>query len=259
MRALALPRLLPDSPIEDSAAARGFVLAAFAVAALSIVLYGQDYLLPPLAVGLGAAGHWQSWRRRHQPRGSLRQVVIAGLIFLCLAYLLLDSVAALFGGQLPQANFALLLIAVTSFDLKTRRNLYSSLWISLAVLYLAAVYAWDYEFGVLVAAWAACLAGFWVASHLRRLEAVPRLPVRPLAIAAIGALAGGGLLFVLLPQPEGAPQGPLIVSLPSYAQFQGEVENPALPLVQVGGDQSGSSSRVDLHYRGKLGDRKSVV
>ena len=254
LKNLALLRVLPESPVEDSAAARGFTLAAFAVAAVSVVVYGQDYLVPPLAVALGAAGHWQSWRRRRLPRGTARQVVIAGLIFLCLAYLLLDSVAALFGGQLPQANFALLLIAVTSFDLKTRRNLYSSLWISLAVLYLAAVYAWDYQFGVLVALWGGCLAGFWAASHLRRLQALPRLPAKPLAIGAIGVLVGGGLLFVLLPQPEGAPQGPLIVSLPSYAQFQGELENPALPLVEFGGDPSGSTNRVDLRYRGRLGD-----
>src|SRR5438093_391917 len=125
---------------------------------------------------------------------------------------------------------------------------------TLAVLYLAGVYAGDYQFGVLVALWGGCLAGFWAASHLRRLQALPRLPAKPLAIGAIGVLVGGGLLFVLLPQPEGAPQGPLIVSLPSYAQFQGELENPALPLVEFGGDQSGSANRVDLRYRGRLGD-----
>ena len=253
MRKLALPRLLPISPIEESAAARGFALAGFAVAATSIGLYGQDYVIPPLAVAIAAVGHWDSWRIRHQPRGKARQAVLAGLMFLCLGYLLLDSVAALFGGQLPQANFALLLVAVTSFDLKTRRNLYSSLWISLAVLYLAAVYAWDYQFGVLVAFWAACLAGFWVASHLRRIEATPKLPARPLAVAAASVLIGGVLLFVLLPQPVGAPQGPLIVSIPSYAQFRGELESPALPLVEVGGDQSGATGRVDLRYRGRLG------
>jgi protein-glutamine gamma-glutamyltransferase len=250
---LALPRLLPLSPIEESAAARGFALAAFAVAAVSIALYGQDYVIPPLAVLVGAVGHWLSWRNRRRRRGKRGQALIAGLIFLCLAYLLLDSVAALFGGQLPQANFALLLVAVTSFDLKTRRNLYSSLWISLAVLYLAAVYAWDYQFGALIGLWAACLVGFWVASHLRRIEALPKLPAKPVAVAATAVLLGGGLLFVLLPQPDGAPQGPLIVSLPSYAQFQGELESPALPLVELGGDQSGSTGRVDLRYRGRLG------
>jgi transglutaminase-like putative cysteine protease len=250
---LRLPRLLPPSPIEESAAARACAFAGFAFAAASIVLYGQDYLVPPVAACVCALGHVVSWRGRRRPRRNRGQALIAGLIFLCLAYLLLDSVAALFGGQLPQANFALLLVAVTSFDLKTRRNLYSSLWISLAVLYLAAVYAWDYQFGVLVALWAACLVGFWAASHLRRIEALPKLPVRPLAVAGAAAVLGGCLLFVVLPQPDGAPQGPLIVSLPSYAQFQGEIENPALPLIQVGGDQSGSSSRVDLRYRGRLG------
>ena len=245
----ALRFRIGQSPVEDSAAARGFVFAAFFVAAVAIVLYGQDYLVPVVAVALAAVGHRQSWRRRSLARGGFRQALIAGAIFACLAYLLLDSVAALFGGSLPQANFALLLVAVTSFDLKTRRNLYSSLWISLAVLYLAAVYAWDYQFGVLVALWAGCLAGFLVASHLRRIEAQPRLPLKPLAVAAAGAVLGGGVLFALIPQPDTAPQGPLVISLPSYVQFQGELENPALPLVE----SSASGNRVDLRYRGRLG------
>src|SRR5207237_145446 len=81
-------------------------------------------------------------------------------------------------GVLPQANFAILLVAITSFDLKTRRNCYSSMWISLAILYLAAVYAWDYAFGILLALWALYLAGFWIASHLKRMEAGVRVPAR---------------------------------------------------------------------------------
>jgi transglutaminase-like putative cysteine protease len=249
-----LSGLFPTSPVEESAAARAFAFGACVVAAVSIALYGQDYVVPAAALAAAAAGHRQSWRRRHLPRGTLRQAVIAALVFACLLYVLADSVAAVFGGQLPQANFALLLVAVTSFDLKTRRNLYSSLWISLAVLYLAAVYAWDYQFGVLVAAWTACLTGFWIASHLRRLGATLRLPPRPLIAAGAATVLAGGLLFALAPQPQATPQGPLIISLPSYAQFQGEIENPALPIVQVGGDPSGSTKRVDLRYRGRLGD-----
>src|SRR3989442_13149320 len=107
-----------------------------------------------VALAATGIGHVVSYRERAQKRGIRRQVLLAGLIFAALAYFLADSVGAFFGGILPQANFAILLVAITSFDLKTRRNCYSSLWISLAILYLAAVYAGDYPFGVLVALWA---------------------------------------------------------------------------------------------------------
>src|SRR6202043_2423698 len=130
-----------------------------------------------------AIGHVVSYRGRLRKRSLVFQVLLASLVFAALAYFLADSILALFGGVLPQANFAIALVAVTSFDLKTRRNCYSSLWISLAILYLAAVYAWDYPFGILVALWAFCLGGFWMSSHLRRMEA--RLSVPPAALAAL--------------------------------------------------------------------------
>jgi protein-glutamine gamma-glutamyltransferase len=251
---LTLPRL-PVSPVEDSAPGRAFVWLGLVVAAASIALYGQDLVVPFIACVLAAAGHVVSHHRRHRPRGKMRQAVIAGLVFACLVYFILDSVAGIFGGQLPQAHFALLLVAATSFDLKTRRNLYSSLWISLTVLYLAAVYAWDYPFGVFVGLWMASLAGFWAASHLRRIEARPRVALVPVSIAAAVALLGGAGLFFFLPQPTAHPDSPLVVSLPSSVNFQGELESPALPLVQFAGDPSGASSSVDLRYRGRLGDQ----
>jgi transglutaminase-like putative cysteine protease len=244
-------KLLPASPTEHSLEGRAFVFSAFAVSVLSIVLYGQEYLIPAVGLGVAAIGHVVSYRGRNKPRTFWGQAVIASLVFAALAYFLADSVAALFGGVLPQANFALLLVAVTSFDLKTRRNNYSSLWISLAILYLAAVYAWDYPFGVLVALWAVCLAGFWACSNLTRMGAArASVPPRGAAMLVVGALALGLAAFVFIPQPAIDPTGPLVVSLPSYAQFKGEMESPALPLVQVGGD----SSTIDLRFRGRLGD-----
>ncbi|HZQ50223.1 MAG TPA: transglutaminaseTgpA domain-containing protein [Candidatus Dormibacteraeota bacterium] len=249
MAAVRLPRL-PASPVEDSLEARVFVLSGFAVACLGVVLYGQDYVVPVLGLAIAAAGHYVSFRGRHRKRSFRGQVVVAGLVFACMAYFLADSIGAIFGGELPQANFAILLVAVTSFDLKTRRNCYSSLWISLAILYLAAVYAWDYLFGVLAAAWVVCLAGFWVASHLRRMGASLNVPAAPAGIALVAALGIGALAFAVIPQPQALPSGPLVVSLPSFSQFKGELENPALPLVQF----QGSTPTVDLRYRGRLGD-----
>ena len=253
MRVLRLLRL-PASQIEDSLEARAFVFSGFAVAVLAVVLYGQDYVVPALGVALAGIGHCVSYRERARKRGVGRQVLLAGLVFAALAYFFADSIGAFFGGVLPQANFAIMLVAVTSFDLKTRRNCYSSLWISLAILYLAAVYAWDYAFGILVALWAVCLAGFWMASHLRRIKARITAPVGAVALSLVGALVLGLVVFIFVPQPTVQAPTPLVVSLPNFVSFKGELENPALPLVQVSGDPSGSTNSIDLHYRGRLGD-----
>jgi len=245
---------LPASPVEHSIAGRAFVFAAFAVAVIAIALYGQDYVVPALALPATAIGHVVSYRERNLTRGFGRQVLLASLIFGALFYMIADSALAIFGGTMPQANFAILLVAVTSFDLKTRRNCYSSLWISLAITYLAAVYAWDYAFGLLLAAWTLCLAGFWLASHLKRIDAGLQAPARAVSVLLLGALAGGVAWFIAVPQPSGVPVSPLIVSLPNYATFQGDLENPALPLVQLAGDPSGATTSIDLHFRGRLGD-----
>ncbi len=255
MAAVKLPRLrLPASPVENSLEARAFVFSGFAVAVLAIVLYGQDYVIPALGLATTAIGHVVSYRGRAHKRRLAGQVVLAALVFGALAYFLADSVLAIFGGILPQANFAIALVAVTSFDLKTRRNCYSSLWISLAILYLAAVYAWDYPFGLLVALWAVCLSGFWMASHLRRMEARLSAPPAALAVVVLGALAIGLAGFIVLPQPAAGAPTPLVVSLPNFVSFRGEMENPALPLVQIAGDPSGATNSVDLQFRGRLGD-----
>lgn len=245
---------LPPSPIEHSLEGRLMILCGFAVAVAAIMLYGHDALVPPLALAVAAIGHAVSYRERLQKRGMWRQMLLASLIFGALFYVVADSALALFGGTLPQANFALLLVAITSFDLKTRRNCYSSLWISLAILYLAAVYAWDYAFGILVALWALCLAGFWMASHRRRLNADLNGPTTAIGISLLGALAIGVAAFIVIPQPSGVPTTPLLISLPNFTSFQGNLENPALPLVQIAGDPSGATNNIDLHFRGRLGD-----
>ena len=245
---------LPASPIEHSIEGRAFVFSGFSVAMLAIALYGQDYIVPILAFVATASGHVVSYRERNRKRGLWRQVFLAALVFGALFYVIADSALALFGGVLPQANFAILLVAITSFDLKTRRNCYSSMWISLAILYLAAVYAWDYAFGILLALWALYLAGFWIASHLKRMEAGVRVPARALALMLAAAILGGVGWFVAVPQPSGVPISPLVISLPNFSNFKGDLESPALPLVQLTGDSTGASSSVDLHFRGRLGD-----
>src|SRR5438128_8863174 len=188
---MKLPRLLPASPVEESLSGRVFVYLGFGIGCLGVAIYGRDYVVPAVGLAIAALGHMVSYRGRRQKRSISGQALVASMVFASMAYCRADSVGAIFGGVMPQANFAILLVAVTSFDLKTRRNCYSSLWISLAILYLAAVYAWDYPFGVLLALWAVCLAGFWAASNLRRMGARVNLPVPAVATALVGALMSG--------------------------------------------------------------------
>jgi protein-glutamine gamma-glutamyltransferase len=247
-------RLLPRSPIEDSRWARRFALLAFGVAAFAIGWYGQTLMVPLVAVAIAFAGHRFSHAWRHRKRPRILQALIAGMMFLAVAYFLLDSVTGLLGANLPQANLVMILAAVTSFDLTTRRNLYSSLWMSLALVYLAAVFAWDYPFGILVVLWVGCLAGFWTSSNLQRIGALRlQLPWRPVTIALIGALLAGVVGFALLPQPSISPSGPLVISLPADVHFGG-LEQPAAPLVQFATDPSGKTGNVDLRFRGRLGN-----
>jgi protein-glutamine gamma-glutamyltransferase len=246
-------RLLPRSPVEDSRWARRFALLGFGVAALAIGWYGQTVVVPLVAFAIAFAGHRFSFAWRHRKRPRALQALIAGMMFLGVGYFLTDSVTGLFGASLPQANLVMILVAVTSFDLTTRRNLYSSLWMSLALVYLAAVFAWDYQFGVFVVLWVGCLAGLWAAANLQRIGA-PRLqlPWRPVGIALSGALLAGVAGFALLAQPSISPSGPLVISLPANVQFGG-LEQPAVPLVQFATDPSGKSGNVDLRFRGRLG------
>ena len=43
---MAAVRILPRSPVEESALGRGWAWLGFAVAALAMAVYGGDYVLP---------------------------------------------------------------------------------------------------------------------------------------------------------------------------------------------------------------------
>jgi transglutaminase-like putative cysteine protease len=245
---------LPPSPVEQSEWARVFACLALLVSLLAVAFFAQDPTVPLFAAVAVTVGHLVSLRERNQKRGFWRQVLLAGLIFGALCYLIADSGLALFGGTLPQAHFAIMLAAITSFDLKTRRNLYSSLWISLAILYLAAVYAWDYVFVLFLFGWTVCLAGFWMSSHVRRIAPRFDIPRIPIAVTLVASCFLGALIFIVEPQPDGSPAGPLVLSLPNFTHFRGDMENAALPLVNLNGDPTGATTSVDLHFRGRLGN-----
>ena len=213
-------------------------LSGFAHRLLGVVIYGQDYVVPGGRPGDRGRGSRRQLPRPRRPTRSIAgQVLVAGLVFASMAYFLADSVGAIFGGVMPQANFAILLVAVTSFDLKTRRNCYSSLWISLAILYLAAVYAWDYLFGVLAGAVVRCA---WRASGPRRTCAAwARGSTCPAARLGHGDASPEPLPSACSrsssSRSPGRPERPAGRLAAELHAVQGEIENPALPLVQIQG------------------------
>src|SRR5437870_4887291 len=81
-----------------------------------------------------------------------------------------------------------------------------------------------------------------------------RLRARPFRRHPAAGILGGVGWFVAVPQPTAIPISPLVISLPNFSSFKGDLESPALPLVQLTGDPTGATTSVDLHFRGRLGD-----
>jgi transglutaminase-like putative cysteine protease len=256
---------------EENLAGRMAVLAAATVAngALGIVA-GLPFTAIACLAGV-AGGHWWSWRGRHRPRTFGGRALLAGLILACTLYLVLDLTLSLFGGALPQAKFAVLVQAVTSFDLKTRRNLFTHLWHSLVVLYVAALFAWTVAFLPLVLLWAGCMWAFlaftrepgsatrstepaavggrlasWIRTTTRQRGGIVRWGVAWMLLSA--------LVFVVLPRFAGRPVAvPFMVSVPLRSDLPSEVLPAVLPLVQTSTDGS-EGGAINLRVRGRLGD-----
>ncbi len=258
-------------PPEESVAGRLAVLAAAGVASVSLALIAGAPVTAAACLVLVAGGHYRSWRGRHRPRTVRGRALLALALVGCLAYLVLDLTLAVFGGALPQAKFALLVQAATSFDLKSRRNLFTHLWHSLVILYIAALFAWTAAFLALVLLWAGCMWAFLAftrqpAGAAERAASLSTV-VRPGACIAAAVrrrrqLAGWGLIWIVLsgiafaalPRFSGRPVSiPFMISVPVHDELRGEVLPAVLPLVQTATDGS-EGPGINLRVRGRLGD-----
>ena len=235
---------------EESFPGRMAVLAAASVADIAMAVTAGALLTAAVCLVLVFVGHRVSWRGRRRPRTAAGQAVLGLLIAGCLAYLVADLTVGVFGGALPQAKFALLTQAVTSFDLKSRRNLFTHLWHGAVILYVGALFAWNPFFLPFVLAWAGCLFAFLYFTRRERTGA----PRGRTARWAVAWLAIGSVLFVATPHFAGRPIAvPLLVSIPVSDQASPEVLPSVLPLV---GGQPGPSDEqsINLRIRGRLGD-----
>src|SRR5262249_21637160 len=127
-------------------------LIAFAGQAIGIVALAatvtQILGVALLSLAVLGVGHVVAYRVRTKPPRLLR-LLTAIALHLAFGFMLLG----LFSGiPYPQAQIAMLAMAVTSFELFSRLNLYSGLGIALLNLYVAATLSRDVTFAVFLLA-----------------------------------------------------------------------------------------------------------
>lgn len=111
-------------------------------------------------------GQLSSWVHRRSP-SQKRVFFLFLLLILDVVYLGADLLTAFAGGELPQAKFGLYAQAITSFDLITRRNLYSTLIHSFLILYVAAGVSRDPSYVIFLLGYAAIVFTLLIYTYLK--------------------------------------------------------------------------------------------
>lgn len=128
---------------------------------------GGGVVISVLCVAVIATwGQLFSWLNRRHPN-HFRTFFLLGLLILDLLYLAADLLTAFAGGELPQAKFGLYAQAITSFDLVSRRNLYSTLIHSFLILYVAAGISRDFSYIFFLFGYAALVFSLLVYTYLQ--------------------------------------------------------------------------------------------
>ena len=249
---------------EDSRALRIAVLVTTLWGYVSLGLVAGLLPIAVLAAVVTCAGHWSSWRQRG-PKSFLRLLILSLALCAVVGWGLVQLTTGLGGGRLPQAQIGLLVQAVTSFDLRTRRNAYATVLHSLAIMYLASNFGFSMLFGLLLLGFAGCLTAVLVVATLEDKRRVSR-PFR-LTEAAGGwvfwsifgaaSLALTAVFTILLPRPGGGQLfNPLTLTLPFQAAGQPELVEPLVPFIQInaGGGSRGLGPTVDLRFRGQFNE-----
>lgn len=266
---------------EHSGRLRAITFAAQAVSVVALAYHAQVWLAALLALIILALGHRYTYRHCAAPSRRVRLLVFVGLH---LAFVWLFC--GLFIGQpYPQAQLAMLAMAIIAWDLITRLNLYSGFGFALGNLYIAATLSRDLLFGLFLLLFVGLLLAFlWVADSedgvkdnpliVRPVvrspagDGTPHMPAswsQPLAWGlrlGLGLLLLVPLIFIFSPRYAAIPPlAPFSLRVPVRGGPTSQIVNPALPLVQIEGwsnDRSdyyyGFDNQLDLSYRGGLSD-----
>jgi transglutaminase-like putative cysteine protease len=270
---------------ERSALLRRWVFIAALPPIFAIAWDGWLWGQALIAVALIAAGHYYSWRAAQQARPNpFVRLWLFIALHLAVGYMFVGLFAGL---PLPQAQFALLAQAITSFDLRSRLNLFSALGMSLLTLYAAAHISRGYAFLLFLILFVALALVVFFRAEIEEGEQGARLKAQDAGRKAQGAEGKGqtagfsfllpssyflrfgfallilaALLFAFMPQFSGRPiVPPFSLSAPIRGGPTAQIINPAVPLVQINGVREpdedyyfGFDSNLDLRYRGGLSD-----
>ena len=257
---------------ERSARLRQIAFAAQVAGMFAAAYVTQMWFVFAAAVVILALGHYAAYRFAAKPPLVMR-IGTAVALHLVFGWMLIGLTS---GQPYPQVQVAMLALAVVSFEMFTRMNLFSGMAIGLVNLYVAATLSREISFLAFLFLFLGLLLAFmWRADTEDGLRDNPVI-LHPVGIPgrarrawrtwiarfAIALPVMGGLVFVLTPRFAAHPIiPPVTINAPIRGGVSSQIVNPALPVVQVQGwsdDVSehyyGFDSRLDLSYRGGLSD-----
>lgn len=263
---------------EHSARLRQIAFGAQAVSILALAWPTRLWVVAIISISILALGHRTAYRTREKRSKWVRFVTFIGL-HAVFGWMFIG----MFSGQpYPQAQVAMLAMAVVSFELYQRLNLYSGMGIGLINLYVAATLSRDLTFAAFLLIYLALLLAFLWHSDTEDglkdnpivLKPVTKAAHPPLSVGSIGKTWGrfavlGSIcvvgVFFFTPRFAGYPiVPPFSFQLPINKPPSAQVINPAIPLFRAEGaytntDESeeyyaGFDEQLDLSYRGRLSD-----
>ena len=228
--------------IEDSWRLRLIGLSSLWLAAWGLTWVGGSYWLSLAGGGLGTVGHLLSWYWRRRPPG-IRPLLI-GLAMIALSILMRSELLEVFSGDwLPLGHFLVLVLALASFDMRTRGGLYTALGLSGVVLFFASQQAFDPSFVIFVVGFVVLILAFLSLTFLEdgiRDAQVHWVHQRPMALLYwIGTTCAvfvlSGLAFWLMPRGEDDFIRPPRVAILPYTGATATAETaPNLTIVPIG-------------------------
>ncbi len=210
------------------------------------------------SAALAVWGHIASLRRGDRGLGGPLTLVLASLMVAAFLWMGADLFTAFAGGLAPQAQFGVTIQAITSFSLRTRRNLYFTLVHSVLLLYVAGDLTYSpvlmlfyLGFGLTVLAFLAVATAVDAGARVRRPDGWSVLRLWPAGVLAVGALAPlAAASFLALPRFASTQLlTTALASIPAPALPRGQTVTPLFPFLSlVAGD---GAPQMDLSYRGR--------
>lgn len=282
---LAKYRSRKNAPAETSLELRWLLFGGMAIAIIGLGITGGIFMLPFAAVALIILwfGHRYASRNCRAPSKWVKRGVFLAINFAFL-YMMVGLAVGL---PYPQGQMAMFGMALISWEMMNRGNMYAGWLFVLANLHVTATLSRGFFFFVPLLIAAGCFLAFmWVIEKLDAADAGYKPVAEPKPFwssfkpslnlatnkemapifrwgASFGGMAFlvGIVAFIAIPRFAGTPLvPPFTLRVPMSGGAQGQIINPAVPLVQVEGVNNseageyyhGFDSQLDLSYRGGL-------